>query len=109
MATIPAPLQGSCHEAEQRERSKWAGGLAHVRSYSLSQAQLERIEPYFPRSHGRPRVGDRRMISGMVHVIRDGSRWRDAPEIYGPRETLYNRFTRWSRIGVFRRILESLV
>jgi putative transposase len=37
--------------------------------YWLSEAQLERIKPYFPRSHGRPRVDDRRVISGIVHVI----------------------------------------
>jgi len=77
--------------------------------YWLSEAQLERIKPYFPRSHGRPRVDDRRVISGIVHVIRNGLRWRDAPEVYGPHKTLYNRFMRWSRRGVFCRIFESLV
>lgn len=51
--------------------------------YWLTEAQLERIRPYFPRSHGRPRVDDRRVISGIIHVIRNGLRWRDAPEIYG--------------------------
>jgi len=73
--------------------------------YWLSEAQLERIKPYFPRFHGRPRVDDSRVSSGIVHVIRKGLRWRDAPEVYGPHETLYNRFMRWSRIGVFCRIL----
>lgn len=77
--------------------------------YWLSEAQLERIKPYFPRSHGRPRVDDRRVISGIVHVIRNGLRWRDAPEVYGPHKTPYNHFMRWSRIGVFCRIFESLV
>jgi transposase len=72
--------------------------------YWLSEAQLERIKPYFPRSHGRPRVDDRRVISGIVHVIRNGLRWRDAPEVYGPHKTPYNRFLRWSRIGVVRQI-----
>jgi putative transposase len=77
--------------------------------YCLSEAQLERIKPYFPLSDGRPRVDDRRVISGIVQVIRNGLRWRDAPEVYGPHKTLYNRFMRWSRIGVFCRIFESLV
>lgn len=76
--------------------------------YWLSKAQLERLKPYFPRSHGRPRVDDRRVISGIIHVIRNGVRWCDAPEIYGPHKTLYNRFVRWSRMGVFCRIFESL-
>lgn len=51
--------------------------------YWLTKAELERIQPYFPRSHGRPRVDDRRVISGIIHVIRSGLRWRDAPEVYG--------------------------
>ena len=77
--------------------------------YWLTNTQLERIRPYFPRSHGRPRVDDRRVISGIIHVIRNGLRWRDAPEIYGSHKTLYNRFVRWSRMGVFDRIFGSLV
>lgn len=74
----------------------------------LSEAQLERIKPYFPRSHGRPRVDDRRVISGIIHVIRNGLRWRDAPEVYGSHKTLYNRFVRWSQMGVFDRIFSGL-
>ena len=74
----------------------------------LSEAQLERIKPYFPRSHGVPRVDDRRVVSGIIHVIRNGLRWRDAPEVYGPHKTLYNRFVRWSRAGVFDRIFSNL-
>ncbi len=77
--------------------------------YWLTEAQLECIRPYFSRSHGRPRVDNRRVISGIIHVIRNGLRWRDAPVVYGPRKTLYNRFVRWSRMGVFDRILSGLV
>lgn len=76
--------------------------------YWLTEDQLERIKPYFPQSHGRPRVDDRRVISGINYVIRDGLRWRDAPKVYGPHKTLYNRFVRWSRMGVFDRILSGL-
>ena len=74
----------------------------------LSQAQMRRIEPYFPRSHGVPRVDDRRIVSGIVFVIRNGLRWRDAPVDYGPHKTVYNRFIRWSRLGVFNRIFAGL-
>ncbi|MEO7026762.1 MAG: IS5 family transposase [Caulobacteraceae bacterium] len=74
----------------------------------LSQAQMRRIEPYFPLSHGIPRVDDRRVISGIVFVIRNGLRWRDAPKAYGPHKTIYNRFVRWSRMGVFDRIFSAL-
>jgi len=74
----------------------------------LSGTQLARIEPHFPLSHGVPRVDDRRVVSGIIHVIRNGLRWRDAPEVYGPHKTLYNRFVRWSRMGVFDRIFAAL-
>ena len=74
----------------------------------LSEAQMRRIEPYFPLSHGIPRVDDRRVISGIIFVIRNGLRWRDAPAEYGPHKTVYNRFIRWSRLGVFSRIFAEL-
>ena len=74
----------------------------------LSEAQMRRIEPYFPLSHGVPRVDDRRVISGIIFVIRNGLRWRDAPAAYGPPKTIYNRFIRWSRLGVFNKIFAAL-
>lgn len=74
----------------------------------LSEAQMRRIEPYFPLSHGIPRVDDRRIVSGIIFVIRNGLRWRDAPTGYGPHKTIYNRFIRWSRLGVFNRIFAEL-
>ena len=74
----------------------------------LSEAQMRRIEPYFPLSHGVPRVDDRRIVSGIVFVIRNGLRWRDAPREYGPAKTIYNRFIRWSRSGVFNLIFSEL-
>lgn len=74
----------------------------------LSRAQMRRIEPFFPRSRGLPRVDDRRVISGIVYVIRHGLQWKDAPRGYGPSKTLYNRFIRWSRLGVFARIFAAL-
>lgn len=74
----------------------------------LSKAQMGRIEPFFPLSHGIPRVDDRRVISGIIFVLKNGLRWRDAPREYGPHKTIYNRFIRWSRMGVFNRILAAL-
>ena len=75
----------------------------------LSPEQMERIEPFFPLPHGVARVDDRRVLSGILFVIRNGLRWRDAPAAYGPHKTIYNRFIRWSRLGVFNRILAELV
>ena len=74
----------------------------------LSDKQMLRIEGYFPLSHGVPRVDDRRVISGIIFVIRNGLRWRDAPRDYGPPKTIYNRFVRWTRPGVFNRIFAAL-
>jgi putative transposase len=64
--------------------------------FLLSKAQMRRIERYFPLSYGIARVDDRRVISGIVFVIRNGLRWRDAAGEYGPHKTIYNRFVRWS-------------
>ena len=72
---------------------------------------MRRISPYFPHfplSHGIPRVDDRRVISGIIFVIRNGLRLRDVPAEYGPPKTIYNRFIRWSRLGVFNRIFAEL-
>jgi transposase len=74
----------------------------------LSDEQLTRIERYFPKSHGVPRVDDRKVLSGIIFVLKNGLRWRDAPPPYGPHKTLYNRFIRWSKMGVFDRIFSAL-
>ena len=68
----------------------------------LTDAQFERIEPHLPTdTRGKARVDDRRVISGIVHVLKSGGRWVDAPPDYGPRKTLYNRFVRWAAKGVW--------
>jgi putative transposase len=53
-------------------------------------------------------LDDRRVISGIIFVTRNGLRWRDAPEEYGSHKTNYNRIVRWSRLGVFNRIFAKL-
>lgn len=67
--------------------------------FYLSENQMDRIRPYFPKAHGIPRVDDRRVLSGIIHVLKCGLQWRDAPAEYGPHKTLYNRFIRWSVMG----------
>ena len=76
--------------------------------YWLSDAQMERLKPFFPKSHGKPRVDDRRVLSGIIFINRNGLRWCDAPKEYGPAKTLYNRWKRWSDNGVFARIMVGL-
>jgi transposase len=76
--------------------------------YWLTDEQKARLEPYFPKSHGKPRVDDRRLLSGIIFVNQNGLRWRDAPKAYGPHKTLYNRWTRSGDKGVFLRMMEGL-
>ena len=76
--------------------------------YWLTDAQMERLKPFFPKSHGKPRVDDRRFLSGIFLKNRNGLRWCDAPQEYGPAKTLYNRWKRWSDNGVFARIMVGL-
>ncbi|WP_269220118.1 IS5 family transposase [Brevundimonas vesicularis] len=76
--------------------------------YWLTDEQMARLEPFFPKSHGKPRVDDRRVLSGIIFVNRNGLRWRDAPAAYWPHKTLYNRWKRWSEAGVFIRMMEGL-
>jgi transposase len=74
----------------------------------LTDEQMARLRPYFPNSHGKPRVDERRVLSGVVFVNRNRLCWRDALGDYGPHETLYDRWKRWSKMGVFLRMMESL-
>ena len=76
--------------------------------YWLTEEQMARLRPYFPKSHGKPRVDDRRVLSGIVFVNRNGLRWCDAPKDYGPHKTLYNRWKRWGEKGIFLQMMEVL-
>jgi len=77
--------------------------------YWLSDAEWTRIEPLMPRGRrGAHRVDDRRVISGIVYMLRSGARWRDCPAAYGPYTTVYNRFNRWSRQGIWFEMFERL-
>ncbi len=74
----------------------------------LTDVQMARLQPFIPKSHGKPRVDDRRVLSGIIFINRNGLRWRDAPMEYGPPKTLYNRWKRWSDKGVFARMMDGL-
>ena len=75
----------------------------------LSDRQWSAIAPHLPTNQpGARRVDDRRVISGIVHVLRSGCRWRDCPAVYGPPTTIYNRWSRWSRRGIWERLFEAL-
>ena len=75
----------------------------------LSDAQFSRILPHLPTdTRGKKRVDDRRVISGIIHVLKSGCRWIDAPADYGPRKTLYNRYVRWAAKGVWADLFQAL-
>lgn len=76
--------------------------------YWLTDEQMAKRSQFFPKSHGRPRVDDRRVLSGIIFINRNGLRWRDAPSEYGPPKTLYSRWNRWSEKGIFARMLLEL-
>src|SRR3954451_5919686 len=75
----------------------------------LSASEWARVEPHLTR--GRPgarRVDDRRVISGIIHMLKTGARWRDCPSEYSPYTTIYNRFNRWSKQGIWEDVFYAL-
>ncbi|HMA57468.1 MAG TPA: IS5 family transposase [Pseudolabrys sp.] len=75
----------------------------------LDDEQWSRIEPHLPNDvRGKERVDDRRVISGILHVLKSGCRWKDCPPEYGPHTTVYNRFARWAERGVWERLFKEL-
>ena len=75
----------------------------------LTRDQFARLKPLLPTdTRGKPRVDERRVISGIVHVVKSGGRWVDAPAVYGGRKTLYNRFVRWAEKGIWIDMFHAL-
>ena len=80
-----------------------------MRRHELTDEEWAIIAPLLPnKPRGVPRVDDRRVISGIVHVLKSGGRWIDAPPEYGPRKTLYNRFVRWAAKGIWTDLFHAL-
>jgi transposase len=78
--------------------------------YELSDREWKAIEPHLPnKPRGVPRVDDRRVLNGIFWVLRSGAPWADLPERYGPRTTVYNRFIRWRKAGVWDRLMDAIV
>jgi len=88
----------------------WKGiGIMRRNLFWLSDEQWARIEPHLPTDvRGVERVDDRRVISGIVHVLKSGCRWCDCPPEYGPHMTIYNRFVRWARRGIWEALFREL-
>lgn len=81
----------------------------HTKLFWLSDDQWQRIEPHLPTDvRGVERADDRRVISGVMHVLKTGCRWCDCPFEYGPSTTVYNRFVRWARRGIWETLFREL-
>ena len=77
--------------------------------FDLSDTEWGLIKPLLPnKPRGVARVSDRRVLNGIFYVLRTGTPWRDLPERYGPYTTVYNRFNRWARAGVWVQVFETL-
>lgn len=77
--------------------------------HDMTDREWRLIEPLLPRGRPGPRRrDDRQVIGGILWVLRSGAPWRDLPPSYGPYMTCYNRFNRWSKAGIWRRIMEAL-
>ena len=80
--------------------------------FDLSDAEWEIVAPLLPgadgKRNGRPRLDDRKVLNGIFFVLRTGTPWRDLPERYGPYTTVYNRFNRWAKRGVWLKVLGAL-
>ncbi|QDI79910.1 transposase [Methylorubrum populi] len=97
-ATIMVPLNTNQIVASDSSRASIVPYLVPEDAWCVLSALLPAGQP------GKPRVDDRRIVSGIVFVLQTRCRWQDAPEAYGPYMTLYNRYNRWTRRGVWRRI-----
>ncbi len=77
--------------------------------FDLSDFEWGVFAPLLPdKPRGVPRVDDRRVLNGMFFVLRSGMPWRDLPERYGPYATVYNRFNRWRKAGVWDRLMDAI-
>ena len=104
----------------QRENRAKTSNISHevvnmtqvIRRYELTDAEWERLEPYFPErkagDRGRPKREPREMLNGIFWIARSGAAWRDLPERYGPWQTVYKRFRAWSESGLIEKIFHEL-
>src|SRR5215471_12194720 len=76
--------------------------------FDLADEEWALLEPLMPKSRRSARVDDRKIMNAIFYVLRTGMPWRDLPERYGPYTTAYNRFNRWSRRGIWKRIFDAL-
>ena len=102
------------HKIIVRESESWFKlpncGSVPMNRYDLTDFEWSVIEPLLPnKPRGVPRVDDRRVLNGIMWVLRSGAPWRDLPERYGPYTTCYNRFNRWRKKGIWDQLMDAIV
>ena len=79
------------------------------RRHELSDAEWGRLQPLVPpRKPGKRRKDDRLVINGILWKLATGAPWRDLPERYGPWQSVYTRFRRWTVAGVWDQIFAAV-
>ena len=81
------------------------------RRHEVTDEVWERIEPLLPGRPGDPgRSGEdnRLFVNAVMWIAKTGAPWRDLPERFGPWNTVFKRFSRWSKAGVWEKILREL-
>jgi len=77
--------------------------------FDLTDEEWVAIRPLLPKKgRGPARKDDRRILDGIFYILRTGAPWRDLPARYGPRTTVYNRYVRWGRRGIWKGIFDAL-
>ncbi len=87
--------------------------VSTIRRYEITDVEWEHIKPYIPEeqevsSRGRPCKESRAMLNGICWILRSGAAWRDLPERYGPWQTVYKRYAKWSKAGIFEKLFKDL-
>ena len=82
-----------------------------TRRYEVSDEQWEQIKPYLGNNRkkmGRPQSDNRKLLNGLMWILRTGAPWRDLPEYYGPWQTVYKRFVQWQNNDKLKEMFEQL-
>jgi transposase len=78
--------------------------------YDLTDSEWSVVEPLLPMHRRGPKPkNNRQVLNGMFYILRTGCPWRDLPERYGPYTTVYNRFNRWRKAGIWDRMMDAIV
>jgi len=83
-----------------------------TRRYEITDEEWEKVKEMLPPEQtgkaGRPSSDNRTALNGMLWIDRTGAPWEDLPARYGAKSTVFDRFQKWTKLGIFERIFEEL-